>query len=98
MITATHNHTEATVNGVAGVVDAAQLGPQLGTGLAVVQQPLGGEDIGTGGLVGHHGGCHVRYITDPCQPMQPRNTVTTPSRAVPGSAAAPADPLAADPP
>jgi len=49
-------------HGVAGVADAAEVGTQLGARLAVLQQSLRGEDIGTGGLVGHHGGRHTATL------------------------------------
>ena len=50
-------------DGVADVVDAAQVGAQRRDGHAVGQQPLARQDVGPVGGLGHHGAGHAVYIT-----------------------------------
>ena len=74
-------------DGVAEVVDAAQVRPQRRDGHAVGEQPLAGQDVGPVGGLGHHGAGHALYITEISQVTQPRNTGGGPDDARAGDAA-----------
>ena len=70
-------------DGVAHVVDAAQVGAQRRDGHAVGQEALAGQDLGPVGRVGHHGAGHGAYITIISQVTQVRNTPVHPWQAPP---------------
>ena len=63
-------------NGVARVVDPAQIGPQRRNGHPVGLQALARKNIGPVGCFGHHGAEPCPYITISRQVTQPRNTTS----------------------
>ena len=86
-----HPH-RADGDGVADVVDPAQLLAQFGTGHSVVHQPIGGEHLGSCPLVRDHGGCHGSHVTFISQMMQDSKVTPLTARSVLASALLGEDP------